>query len=185
MKKTLILILVILIGMAFMVNQAVAKKPIIDQETLIYQISNAQVVTPGEVVDLPEGTWKRGITVEAKAKIKKGNMFPEGTFVLTYDAFSPTKDMGSQKAGMWYVVGSWTITKKDADPNQVKVKHNPDVANGDIMAELPFDPSTASQKWTAKAVMRMGLAAGRWSRGEGTLTLNEGMQGDLFLDLAR
>lgn len=185
MKKILILILIIFCGTAFIVTSAAATKPVTDQEVLIYQIIDAKMVNTGELVELPEGVWKKGITLEARAKIKKGSMFPEGRFVLTYDAFSPNQDMGTQKAGMWYVVGRWTVTKNGADPEEVKIKHNPSVTSGDILGELAFDPSAAGPGWTAKAIMRMGLAAGRWSSGEGSFTLNSKGEGDLFLDLTR
>jgi hypothetical protein len=164
---------------------ALAKKPLTDQEMVIWALTKTEVVDPGKTTQMDEGVFIQGYTLEAKARSKGGNVVPEGTFHLTMDAFSPESDMPGQLTGFWYVQGHWTITKKNADPNTLKVKHNPDKAEGILVAEVPFNPTMGAGNWTGRAVMQMALAAGRWSRGEGTLTFGENLEGDLFLPLER
>jgi hypothetical protein len=164
---------------------ALAKKSLTDKEMVIWELTKTEVVDPGQTKESDEGIFIRGYTLEAKARSKGGNVVPEGTFRLTMDAFSPELNMERQLAGFWYVQGHWTITKKDADPNTLKVKHNPDKAEGMLVAEVPFNPTIGSGNWTGKAFIQMALVAGCWSRGVGTLTFGENLEGDLFLALER
>ena len=139
----------------------------------------------GSLDDKIELNRRMNHTLEAMARSKEGNVIPEGTFHLTMDAFSPKSNMPRQREGSWYVQGHWTITKKNADQNTLKVKHNPDKAEGILVAEVPFNPTMGAGNWTGKAHIPMALTAGRWSRGSGTLTFDENLEGDLFLPLER
>lgn len=186
MTRKYIMMLILVAAIALLaINSIGAKEPVIAQEMVIWEISKATVVDPGSFEEMDEGQFFKGYTIEAKAKAKHNNVVPEGTFRLTLDAFSPNEDMGSQKAGFWYVQGHWTITKKNAPQNELKVKHNPNKAEGFLIAELAANPVTTNGNWTGKAALPMVLAAGRWSRGEGTLTFGDNLEGDLFLKLDR
>ena len=186
MNRKLIIMLILVAAIVLLaINSIGAKEAVIEQEMVIWELSKATVVHPGTIEEMDEGQFFKGYTIEARAKAKQNNVVPEGIFRLTLDAFSPYKDMESQKAGFWYVQGHWTITNKNADKNEVKVKHNPDKAEGFLIAELSANPVTAEGNWTGKATLPMVLAAGRWSRGEGTLTFGDNMDGDLFLKLDR
>jgi len=186
-KKTIFIIaLVLLISITLLVNTAGAKKTLTNQEMVIWELSNIEVVDQGALQEkTAEGYYLTGYTIEAKAKSKHNNVIPEGYFRMTMEIFSPHEVMGSQKPGFWYVTGTWTVTDKKADPETLKVKHNPGKAEGILMAELPFNPVAGADKWTGKAVMQMGLAAGQWSRGVGSLTFRGNQEGDLFLPLER
>ena len=102
---------------------------------------------------------------------------------LTLNAFLPKQDMTGQKANWWDVRGTWRITKKDADPETLKVRHNSEVIEGFFEAELEFNPTTDQGDWTAKAWLPMSLAARNWAKGEGTLTFDGNLEGALFLPL--
>lgn len=187
-KKTIpiiVVVIVLIVSVTLAVSTAVAKKPLTNQEMVIWDLSKTEVIDPGTVVEMQEGIFVQGIILEGKAKSKGGNVIPEGKFHLQMDAFSPYENMEGQKAGFWYVNGKWTITKNNADPAELKIKHNPSTAEGALIAELPFNPATGVGNWTGKAVLQMALAAGQWSRGEGTLTFRENLEGDLFLPLER
>lgn len=184
-KKILIIILMLVLMATLVAGSALAKKPYIEQDFVIWDLSKAEVVQAAVPEENEVGVFLRGFTLEAKAKSQGGNMVPEGVFRLSLDAFSPYADLpaSGQKAGYWYVYGTWTITKKNANPEALKFKHNPEVVEGVLVAELPFDPTTGAGNWTGKAVLQTALAAGRWSRGEGSLTFLSDLDGSLFLDL--
>ena len=176
---------VVVLAVALVTSSVTAKKPLTEVEMVIWELTKTEVVESGIIDEMEEGLFVTGYTVEAKAKAKGGNVIPEGYFRLKLDAFSPFEDMGSQKAGFWYVQGHWTVTNKDGDEKELKVKHNPGKIEGILIAELPSDPTTGEGNWTGKAVIPMALTAGQWSRGEGSLTFRENMNGELFLPLER
>ncbi len=153
-------------------------------ETVIWKLSKAQVVDPGQTTATQEGTLTTGYTIEATAKSKE-KLVPEGTFRLTLSAFSPSKDMPGQKVGRWYVVGKWSITDKNAKPDSDKLRHTPDVLKGDLQADLTFNPAASPGNFSALARFPMSLIGGRWGKGEGTFSVNGQLEGDLFMALER
>lgn len=164
----------------------IKKAPSITDETVIWELTEATILDLGQTNTDGMGTLTQGYTIEAKAKTKvkdKYNVLPEGNLRLTLSAFSPAQDMPGQKAGFWYVEGKWKLTKKDADPEKLKVRHNSEVIAGSVKAKLDFNPATGQGNWTGVAWVPMSLAAGKWSKGEGTLTLDQNLNGDLFLPL--
>ena len=186
LKTSIVGVLAIVLVLAFAWTTSTLAKtksdPVVP-EIAIWELTKASVVDPGQTVQTKQGTLTTGYTIVAKAKAKDNKLVPEGEFRLTLSSFSPKKDLPGQKAGRWYVQGTWTITKNNADPDTVKVRHNPDFMKGDLRTELTFDPTTSQENWTAAARLPMSLAAGQWARGEGTYTVNGQFEGDLFLDL--
>lgn len=183
--RKIYLMLIVVLAVALVTGSVTAKKPFTEVETVIWELTKTEVVESGIIDEMEEGLFVTGYTLEAKAKAKGGNVIPEGYFRLKLDAFSPYQDMEGQKAGFWYVQGHWTVTNKDGDEKELKVKHNPGKMEGILIAELPSDPTTGEGNWTGLAAIPMALAAGQWSRGEGSLTFRENMDGDLFLPLER
>ncbi|HSR32266.1 MAG TPA: hypothetical protein VLY63_17020 [Anaerolineae bacterium] len=176
--------LVLLISASTLAAAPMFKKaPSITDEMVIWELTKTTVVDAGQTKTDAMGTFTEGYTIEAKAKAKHNNVVPEGRLWLTLTAFSPAEDMPGQEAGFWYVQGKWRITKKDADPEALKVRHNPEVIEGSLQAKLDFNPATGQGNWTGVASLPMSLAAGNWGRGEGTLTFDENLEGDLFLPL--
>ncbi len=188
-KKLLVVavggLLGLLISATALASPLLKQDPITD-EVVVWELTKTTVVDPGQTVTVPgEGTFVTGYTIEAKAKAKNNNVVPEGQLRLTLNLFSPENDKPGQEAGHWYVEGAWIITKKDADPELVKVKHNPEVIRGKVKTNLAFNPIDSQQNWTAEARLPMSLAAGKWGRSKaGTLSLNAQMEGDLYLDIA-
>jgi len=177
-------LLVLLVSASTLAAAPLFKKaPSIVDEMVVWELTKTTVVDPGQTNVDGMGTFVEGYTIEAKAKAKHNNVVPEGSFWLTLTAFSPANDMPGQKAGLWYVQGKWRITKKDADPEALKVRHNSEVIEGSLKAELDFNPATGQGNWTGVAWVPMSLAAGNWAKGEGTLTFDGNLEGDLFLPL--
>ena len=184
-KIPIIVMLVLALAVILLTSSALAKKPVTSPDMVIWELTDTTVVSTGQIVEMKEGLFIQGYQLEAKAKSKGGNIIPNGDFQLTLDAFSPYQDMPGQKAGFWYVSGTWTVTKKNADPANAKLKHNPDAVEGTLVAELPVNPTGGAGGWTGKSAIQMALAAGSWTKGEGTLTFQGDLKGDLFLDLVR
>ncbi len=181
--RKIIFVLVLLLAISVAVGSAFAKKPLTTPDSVIWELTDTKVIQEAQRVEMKEGIYLTGFTIEAKARSKGGNVIPNGVFRLSLNAFSPYEDMGSQKAGFWYIQGAWTVTKKNADPEALKHKHNPEVVEGTLLAELPYNPTTGAGNWTGKAMIQMALTAGNWSRGEGTLSFADNLDGDLFLAL--
>ncbi len=150
---------------------------------VIWQLDNIEVIDQGEMVNLVEGNFTKDVVVEARATASNGRMLPNGVFQMTFSTFTPFAEMGKQKPGFWYVQGSWTITKDNANPDAMTAQHNSEQLQGDILAEVPFDPAAQLSNWTALARLTMTLVGENWADGEGTLTLNRDNTGSLFLDL--
>ena len=179
-------LLVLLVSASTLAAAPLFKKaPSIVEDAVIWELTKTTVVDAGQTYTDGMGTFTQGYTLEAKAKAKGNNVVPEGSFWLTLNAFSPANDIPGQKlkTGLWYVQGTWRITKKDADPEALKVRHNSEVIEGSFMAELEFNPAADQSNWTGVARLPMALAAGQWGRGEGTLTFDKNLEGDLYLPL--
>jgi len=99
------------------------------------------------------------------------------------DLFAPVKDLPGQKAGQWYLSGTWTISKKGALEVSKQAGHSPDFVQGKIQTELTFNPLYGRRNWSAHASLPMSPATGRWGRGQGTFELSTSWKGQLFLDL--
>lgn len=180
--KTLGGILVLVFVLAFVwVTYTQARRAVVITDDLIWQISDPQVVDPGQTFETEAGTLTSGYIMEAAATAVEGDIMRDGVFRLTMSVFAPAKDLPGQEAGLWYVEGKWTLTRKNANPVTVKVRHNPDLITGNMKAELTFDPLAAPQNWSALAWLPMSPAAGRWAKGDGSLSLNSQFEGDLFL----
>lgn len=180
-RKLLITFILLVVVSALLATSAAAKKSPLDQEMAIWELSKTQVVAPGEEVQMAEGLLIKGIALEAKAKTKSGKL-PDGVFELTFDAFQPAEDMGSQKAGWWYITGNWTITRHGVEKDASKA-HSPDSLGGHILTALPFNPMAEPKNWSARAAVPMSSIMGQWGKGEGSLTFNAASEGDLFLEL--
>lgn len=192
-KRAIALLIVLIIATLLMYARAEAAKPVLSNDVVIWDLTQTLVVSPGQTIVIPAdktgfpgGTLVDGYILEAKAKTKSGKLIPEGTFRLTMSVFSPAKDFGEQKAGIWYVQGQWTVIDKkaDLDPKAKESRHNKYKAEGRIQAELPFNPVGRQVGWSARAMVPMSLAAGQWARGsDGVLTLDSRLEGDLYLTL--
>jgi hypothetical protein len=146
-----------------------------------WQLSEAKVVNPGTVGALTEGSMRSGIKIEAKAVTQTpGAIFPEGTFSITFNAFSPTKDMPGQKAGIWYLRGEWTITAPNVDPAILKARYNPYSLSGRLIGSVPYDPATTIGMLEAEVILQRGGTKPRTGRiPAGTFTGTTIMEGKL------
>jgi hypothetical protein len=155
-------------------------------ETLTWGLTKTVVVDPGTRSVTAEGTLVRGYVIESKAKEKDSKLVPEGTFRLELSAFQPSLDMAGQEAGRWYVQGKWSVIDKRAPE---ETKHSRGVMSGFIGADLGFNPTADQSSWSADAGLPMSTVTAatnhgvQWARGDGVLTLDPTMEGELQLNL--
>ncbi len=147
----------------------------------VWGLTNARVVDPGKTMILPEGTLTSGFTIEAMAIARTNAPVSSGKFLLTLSAFLPSKDMPGQKAGRWYVRGTWSIANANAALG--KARYRPGLVKGDLLAELTFNPATQLGAFSAQVRVPGGPINGTWSSGQGTLSLNNRFDGQLYLTL--
>lgn len=151
----------------------------LDGATVVAEgISGTMTASPG----FPGGSMTDGYVVQANAISNQPDAAFSGELKLMLSVFSPAVDYGEQKAGLWYVRGTWTITRAGAEATVLNIRHNPDVLSGKIQAELPYNPAVAPENWTGLINLPMSQAAGRWARGTGTLSLDAQLNGYLALD---
>jgi hypothetical protein len=181
--KKLILVLALILPFVIVTSTVMGKRPVIIDETAIWELTDIQVIDEGELVALQEGNFTKDVVIEARATASNGRILPSGVFQMTFSAFTPFAEMNQQKPGFWYVQGYWSVTKDNPDREAMRSRHNSEMLEGDILAEVPFDPTADSINWTALARLTMTLMAGNWANGEGTLTMNQDNTGSLFLDL--
>lgn len=184
-RKLIIALALLFILMGTIWGTASAKKSPITEEEVIWEISKPEIIDAGETIVMGQGTLVQGFVVQAKAKSRHNNVVPEGTIVMILSAFQPNQDLPGQVAGVWYVQGEWEITKKNALPESANARHSSDKAHGSVKAELAFNPLSEPQSWSGLAWIPMSPAAGRWSKGKGSITLNGQFEGELMLDLSR
>lgn len=158
-------------------------KAAITKDKQLWEISKAKVVSPGEAVELPEGTLYTDYVIEAKVKAAKGKAMPKGDFLISVQAFSPNEDMPGQKKGLWYVKGDWQITKDGATEADLEPKHSAARLGGTLLAELPFNPATESGPLAAKVRIPMSPDGGGWSQGDLTFSGNEKFEGAMIGDM--
>jgi hypothetical protein len=179
-----ILLVLLVSASALAASPLIQRAPIIN-ETVIWQLTDVQVVNRGQTVMIPEGRLTTGYAVEATATSQEGSLVPEGKFQLTLTAFSPRRDMPGQRAGRWYIQGDWVITDVNASEEEANARHSPAIVKGALLADLTFNPATDPDAFTAWTQLPMSPAGGRWRKGEGTFSVNERFEGDLFLALER
>ena len=183
--KKLLLILALVLPFAMVTATGLAKRSTISEDLVIWELTQIQVMSEGQPVDLREGLFTTEYTIEARAHAKNSDLIPNGVFRLTFSAFSPFEQMDAQKAGYWYIQGTWSITRDNPNLEAMQAKHNSEIIEGTVIAEVPFNPTESLNNWTALARLTMSLVGDGWADGEGTLTFNQDNTGSLFLDLTR
>ncbi|MEW6519822.1 MAG: hypothetical protein AB1461_10450 [Thermodesulfobacteriota bacterium] len=151
-----------------------------------WQLQDAEVVSRGETLTSSTGILTKGYVVEALAVTSQGKApVRTGRYTVDVTAFSPAKDLPGQKAGVWYVRGTWTLTDQTADEEELKAHHNPGTIKGFLDAELPFNPLTDGGAFDAQVRVPMAPGAAGWAAGDGTFTGNERFEGTLNLNLKK
>ena len=166
-------------GLSFADSKAVTK------EEVVWKLTQTAIVSQGETVTMENGTMVSGFTLQANAKARHNNIVPDGKIVFNLSAFSPSRELPGQVPGTWYIQGKWEITGRTATKESRNASHSADKAQGFIKAELPFNPLTEPGNWSGLAWVPSSSTAGRWSTGEGSMTLDGGFEGDLVLLLNR
>lgn len=194
-KKIFLGLLVMALTLAILLvypSVSVAKGPLVEEGVVLWKLTKATVVDPGETAlvpadpqtGFPGGILVTGYTMEAKARSNSGKLVPDGTFQLILSAFKPNADYIGQKEGIWYVQGTWTIVDKRANKNAEKRRHDTYTVEGRIQTELPINPAEGLGGWSSEATVPMSLAAGQWAQGSnGVLTWGTQGKGDLYLTL--
>lgn len=114
------------------------------------------------------------------------NPLPQGRFEFQGSVFSPLRDMPGQRAGQWYLQGKWQIVATDADPQILRIRHNPYRIEGTLRAELPANPADRPDLAVdALLTIASSLAGGRWNTGSGKVVGNGALEGELQLHVDR
>lgn len=182
-RKAVFIVIAIAVALAALLvaTTALAKRLPLTQQVVGWRLTGVRVTNPGQVIAMDEGQFIQGLVLEATATWPGNELVAEGTFRLTYDVFTPSRDLLAQKAGANYVQGSWTITRKGASLESAAARHSPDVVSGTIQAELSFNPALVERNWSALATLPMSPAAGRWAKGKGSFSLDGRGGGELLL----
>ena len=147
-----------------------------------WQLSQAEVVSEGQLAELEQGTLYTDYAIQAYAVSENNPNFKEGYFQLTLSAFSPRQDMPGQKAGNWYIHGEWTVIDVNAPAGAAEVRHNPHVVKGTLSTELTFNPlapENQTRQFDAPMQTLVSPAGGQWYRSQGTFSGNAQFEGAL------
>ncbi len=154
----------------------------------VWELSNFQITSQGQVNNLREGKFTRLYMLEADAMPANGiaGQAEPPRFQLTMDVFSPNYDMGFQKQGKFYVQGRWDLTGLDSNSGVLSGS-----IHGRLKAELDFDPTVETGDW--KAILQVPMSqtsptgGGRLGmrpvRGAGELTFASADSAQLALDM--
>jgi hypothetical protein len=176
-------ILVILCLLAPAASLSADRAPALTDDTFGWQLSNVKVVSAGETKTSKEGTLTRGYVVEGKAKATGASTpIQNGVFRVSVSAFSPAVDGVGQKAGVWYVQGTWKIVDDKATKKEKEARYSPVSLKGAIRAELPFNPAVSLGTVTAIVDIPSSPVAGRWTRGAGNFLGNEKFEGVMQIE---
>jgi len=161
----------------------VARVPAIGDAVLGWQLTQARVRKAGVTTTGPQGSLTAGYVVEATARaVNPTTPIQNGTFEIELNAFSPSRDMPGQKAGVWYVQGDWRITKRGITHAEGKARHSPSLVNGSLKVDLPFNPATGSGLLSAQVRLPRAPQGGHWASGSGTFSGNERFEGVMQID---
>lgn len=181
----LVLTLALLLAPALAKKQVASEVPLVE-EVFTWQLSNARVVSSPQVGETPEGILITDYIVEAVvASQEEFAPVTQGKFRLTATVFSPKADMVGQRAGYWYLRGTWTVTEESTDPKALKARYGPGVVKGSLSAELSFNPLTQVGAVTAQVRLPMLPQGGRWGSGEGIFSGSELLNGEMTVTLNR
>ena len=147
-----------------------------------WQLGQLRVLSPGAFKKLPEGRFTEGYTVTAPARAVGDVPFTDGTFTMTIGSFTPDKDMPKQPTGSWYVKGAWRLVRTGSKV-PAGARHSPEAIQGQVIAKLPIDPTVGKGGWSATLRTPKGATFGTLSNLAGTLTVNEQLEGTLFLQM--
>jgi hypothetical protein len=172
--------------LALAATPAIAADPA-GREPLGWNITSTVVVEGGLPTRTSQG-WivhdysVRGVAVATAA----GNPIPRGRFAFRGTIFSPEQDMAGEKAGRWYLQGRWSITSDRADPASPEVKHTPPVFEGELRADLPFNPSQrTAAPIEARLLVPRSPAPGRRTSGNGAFAGNGRLEGSIQIEVER
>lgn len=178
-------------ALALVLAPAWAKKPArsvvpLAEDVFTWQLNDPTVVDPPEVSETDEGILVTGYAIEAAASASEDSApLTRGKFRLALTIFRPKVDMPGQKAGVWYLRGSWTLNEESPNPKARRARHGPGILKGDLSAELSFNPLTHSGAVNARVRLPMSHQGGAWGRGQGTFTGNELFAGQMSVKLDR
>jgi hypothetical protein len=156
--------------------------PAARKKVATWRLGQLQVLSPGAFKKLPEGRFTEGYTVTATARAEGDVPFPDGTFTMTIGSFTPAKDMPKQPTGSWYVKGAWRLVRTGSTVPPT-ARHSTESLQGQVVAKLPIDPTTGTGGWSATLRTPKGSAFGDLRNIAGTLTVNEKLEGTLFLQM--
>lgn len=150
-----------------------------------WRITNTSIVKVTPMARFRQGIMVDEYTVAGDATaLSPETPLQKGKIRIRVNLFSPAQDMPGQKADRWYLQGTWTVTADNADPQLLRIKHNPYVVEGDIKADLLDNPAAnGAMELPAQVSITNALAAGRWTNGSGEFAGNGMFEGTLRLEV--
>lgn len=158
------------------------KKASAKVKTATWKLGTFEVLSPGAIQALPEGSYTEGYTARATATPEGDTPIGAGVFTVTFGAFAPVKDLPKQPKGFWYVKGSWRLVQNNTR-TPAAARHSPELMQGTLIAQLPFDPTQGKGAWVASARLPAGVPYGEYRKVDGTLNVDEQQSGRLFLQM--
>lgn len=150
-----------------------------------WQLTDARVLGSGKSAATEEGTLITDYLVEATATATGESPVKLGQFRLSLTIFSPKKDMPGQKAGLWYLRGSWSITDEKAKMEAKKSRHHEAVVRGQLSSVLEFNPAANPGPIDAQIIIPASSIQGKMRRGGGAFSVDETFTGKLDVVLER
>lgn len=150
-----------------------------------WQLTDARILDRGKTSATGEGTLITDYAVEATATATGDSPVKRGRFRMSLTMFSPKKDMPGQKAGLWYLRGTWTITDEKAELKEKESRHHESVVRGHLSTVMEFNPAARPSPIDAQVTIPASPVQGKMRRGSGAFSVDEKFTGKLDVLLER
>ena len=188
-KKKLLMVMILMVlilsGILFLSFEPAISKgktAAVRGEIVSWQLSNARVVNPGKILAIKEGALIKDYAIVAAVRSIGSDDSAELIFEITLSAFSPSSDMAGHKAGIWYVLGQWTIAESNAGEKAKKISRSLQVIKGNLSAVLHFNPVTGNGSVNAHVKIPTSPIGSRWIFTDGIFSGNEKSEGIIHMN---
>jgi|GEM_PF-2199311 len=150
---------------------------------MVWEIGDATLLSEGNATEGSQGLLLLGAEIKATATARSANVpIQEGLLTLNFGLFQPSEDMPGQKAGRWYLVGTWRLENATAPEAVRSVRHNPETLTGQLLADLDVNPLVEPSSFVA-LLRTSAYEAAKAAIGTGALILNEKFSGQMELNV--
>lgn len=161
---------------------SLAKEAPFQGESIKWHLTGGRVVYPGDALIIDRSTLMTGHTVEAMAASSDGPV-RKGVFRATLTAFSPLVRYAGRNPELWYLAGKWTITEVGEGGQQVELRPDGVVLEGNLVAEGLLDAIPDRGVFGAPVKFLMTVVGTSPGKGEGIFLGKEGFEGHIRITL--